>query len=356
MKRVLILTLVLFILSFNYANSQLSKLVKTVKANVQNELAKDKNQNQKTGNDTPKTLPEPAGSCADAQLIMDLGGTLKIDYTEIGITIGDDGRLLVQDRLNSNYYIVKDGVTQGPFSKGDPALADFGITKNGDDRKSLSVKYKNYITKVGDKFLITVMDKKYGPYAQINMFAITKSKEKFAASVTENVPVTEDKAKKMEEAMKNAKTDQEKMNLSMQFAMEMQSQMMNNGGTSSILPKFITNIPGAVYDPAASSGATFNGNLKYDDILLSSYDKIMDLKGNSIMSITPGSINPDEFYISSDNSNYASYSYGTITFKNKTTLTDVFNPHWLKVNGKVYLAYMYYSPKRNSIMQCKLPF
>lgn len=351
MKKSLVFSLVLFLLCANYTNAQVSKFVKNVKNNVQKDIVGDQNKN--SGN---KTLPEPASACADAQLIFDLGGKLKLDYSEIGITTNDDGRILVQDRVNSNYYIVKDGVTQGPYAFGDPALVDFGVTKDSDEGKSILVRYKDYITKVGDKYLITVMGKKYGPYAQINMFGVTKTKEKFAASVTENLVVTEDKAKKMEEAMKNAKTDEEKMKLSMEFAQEMQSQMMKNGGANSIQPKFITNIPGAVYDPLKSPGATFNGNLKYDDILLASYDKIMDLNGNLIMSITPGSINPDEFYISSDNSNFASYAYGTITFKNKSTLPDVFNPHWIKADGKLYLAYMYYSPKRNSIMQCKIPF
>jgi hypothetical protein len=28
----------------------------------------------------------------------------------------------------------------------------------------------------------------------------------------------------------------------------------------------------------------------------------------------------------------------------------------VKIDGKVFLAYMYYSPKKNSIMQCKIPF
>ena len=37
-------------------------------------------------------------------------------------------------------------------------------------------------------------------------------------------------------------------------------------------------------------------------------------------------------------------------------MSDLFNPHLVKVGGQVYIAYMYYSPKRNSLMQCKIPF
>ena len=112
------------------------------------------------------------------------------------------------------------------------------------------------------------MGKNYGPFAQISQFVVPASRDKFVAIVTESVPVTEDRAKKMEEAMKNAKTDEEKMNLSMQYAQEMQSQMMKNGGPNSMLPKFITNIPGATYDQVQTMGAQFNGNFKYDEILL----------------------------------------------------------------------------------------
>ncbi|MBA4321488.1 MAG: hypothetical protein C0408_01590 [Odoribacter sp.] len=328
----------------------MSKFVKNVRNNVQKELIGDKNQDTGT-----KALPEPASACEQAVLILDLGGKLKVDYTEIGITTSDDGRILVQDFVNSKYYIVKDGVTQGPYSSGDPLLEPFGVSKSGDAGKDLFVRYKENISKTGDKYLITISGKKYGPYAQIMQFATTKSRDKFAAVIIENVSVSENNAKKMDAAYKNAKTDEEKMNLAMQFAQEMQANI-GNADPESFLPRFITNIPGATYDPMKNAGGQFSGSFKYDDILVYTYNKIMDLKGNSILSIDQEIFGKDDFFISSDNSNYASYSYGTITFKNKSTLPEVFNPHWLKADGKVYLAYMYYSPKRNAIMQCKIPF
>jgi hypothetical protein len=350
MKKTIFLTLVLCILCVNYNNAQLSKFVKNVKNNVQKDLLGGKDQNS-----GKKTLPEPASACTDAQLIVDLGGKLQVDYSEIGITSSDDGRILLQDIVNSNYYIVKDGVTQGPYKESDPIVKGFKII-NDKGSKDLLLKYQAYITKSGDKFLISFMGKQYGPFAQISQFVVARSRDKFVAIVTESLPVTEDAAKKMEEAMKNAKTDQEKYDLSMQYAQEMGSQMMKNGGPNSMLPKFITNIPGATYDPIKTLGAQFDGNFKYDEILLSSYDKIMDLKGKTIFTINQGSYNPDALYISSDNSRYAIFSFGTLTFNDKSTLPDVFNPHWLKADGKIYLAYMYYSPRRNSIMQCKIPF
>jgi hypothetical protein len=347
MKKAFFASLLLFLFSVNYTNAQLSKFVKNVKNNVQKELLGGSNSN--------KPQPEPASACADAILILDLGGKFKLDYSEISITYGDDGRLLIQDRTTGNYYIARDGQTQGPYIAGNPALAPLGIAREGDGGKDLYGKYSQYINKTGDKYLITFMGKKYGPYAMISNFAVSQSKEKFAATVTENVIVTEDKSKKMEAAMKKAKTDEEKMNLSIQFAQEMQADM-GSSKQESFLPTFITNMPGVTFDPMKTIGGQFSGYFKYDDILLFSYDKIMDLKGKTLFPFDPGTITVDNVFINTDNSRYAIYSYGTLTFSDKSTLAEVFNPHWIKTDGKVYLAYMYYSPKRNAIMQCKILF
>ena len=347
MKRFLLI-MVFFLMFFNGTDAQLSKFVKNVKNTVQKDLLGDKS-------GSAKTMPEPACACSDALLVFELGGKLKLDYSEIGITTGDDGRILVQDMAGSKYYIVKDGVTQGPYSSDDPAIAAFGVTRSGDAGKDLIIRYKEYISKSGEKYIITFAGKKYGPYAQIMQFGVTRLRDKFAAVVIENVAVSESNAKKMDEAYKKAKTDEEKMNLAMQFAQEMQSGVANTD-PQSFSPSFISNIPGAIYDPVKYLGGQFSGNFKYDDLLIYNYNKIVDFKGNTIMTLDPGSFSPDNFYISSDNSNYASFSYGTLTFKDKSKMAEVFNPHWLKEEGKVYLAYMYYSPKRNSIMQCKLLF
>jgi hypothetical protein len=350
MKKTFFFLLVVFFLSDIYSGAQLSKFVKNVSKSVQKDLTGDQNKNS-----GKKALPEPASACDQAELILDLGGKLKVDYSEISITSADDGSILVQEYNSGNYYIAKDGVVQGPFKKEDPKIQAFGIIDEKSGSSDFLIKYRQYITKSGEKFLITFLGKKYGPYALINMFAVSKSKEKFAASVTENVAVTEDKAKKMEAAMKNAKTDEEKINLSIQFARDMQSDM-GNVTQESYIPKFITNIEGATYDPMKSIGGQFSGDFKYDDILLYNYDKIMDFKGNTIYSGDHNAIDPQGFFINTDNTRTASYNYGTLTFNDKTTLPEVFNPHWVKTDGKVFLAYMYYSPKRNAIMQCKIAF
>lgn len=346
MKKVLFLTLVLFLFFVNYTDAQLSKFVKNVSKSVQNDLFGDKSNSN-------KTLPEPPGACSDATLIVDFGGNLKLDYSEISITSSDDGSVLIQDINTGNYSIAKDGVIRGPYSKEDPVIKGFGIRPDG--VMDFLVRYKEYISKSGDKYLITFMGKKYGPYARIDNLIVTKSKDKFAAIVVENEIVTEDQAKKFEAAVKNAKTDEEKMNLSMQYAQMVQANM-GNSGASSVTPKFITNIEGTTYDPMEKIGAQLSGSSKYDDIFLVAYDKIFDLKGKTIFNVGLNTLDPSAFFINSDNTRYASYSYGTLTYNDKSTLAEIFNPHWLKEDGKVYLAYMYYSPKKNAIMQCKIPF
>jgi hypothetical protein len=299
--------------------------------------------------------PEPKCACDQPELILDLTGKLQIDYTELDISTMDDGSILLKDKLSGKFFIAKDAVTKGPYSEGDPEVAAFSnSTKEETGGNTLLVRYKDYLTKTGDKFLITFSGKKYGPYGQINNFVVTKSKDKFAALVVENVIATEDQGKMMDEAIKNAKTDQERMELAMKYSQEMQQKMMSGGGPTSILPKFVTNITGTTYDP--STGGTFNGDMKYDDILVTRYDGITDLKGNKVIAIKPEYAGSKNIFVNSSNTKYVVEGYGTLTFSDNTTLSDLFNPRLMKVDGKVYLAYMYFSPKRNAIMQCKMLF
>jgi hypothetical protein len=159
----------------------------------------------------------------------------------------------------------------------------------------------------------------------------------------------------MEAAMKNAKTDQEKMDLSMKFSQEMAQNMQKAGGAEGILPKLITNIPGAKLDLIQSRG-NLNNSIKYDDILIPTYDKIIDLSGKELLTIKPEAGASEKLFLNSSNTKYAYYNYGTLTFGDGTSLPDLFNAHLIKSNGAVSIAYMYYSPKSNAIMQCKIPF
>jgi hypothetical protein len=326
-------------------------LLKKVTNSVTNQVAAKP---AATQNNKPNQ-PEPSCACDQAELIFDLSGKLQLNYTEINISILDDGSILIKDRNTGKYYVSKNGVTKGPYSEGDAEIASFVKTEEKDNSiNSLLVTYKDYLSRSGDKYLIKFNGKSYGPYAQINSFVVPRSKDKFAAVVVENIAVTNDQGKKLEEAMKNAKTDQERMELAMKFSQEMSSKMMQGGGPSSMLAKLITNVEASKFDPNA--GGTLNGEMKYDDILIVGFYGTTDLKGNKVIAIKPEHSGAGQVFVNTNNTKYAAYNYGTLNFSDGTTMADLFNPHLMKTDGKVFLAYMYYSPKRNAIMRCRIPF
>ncbi len=337
-------------LVFHPANAQ-SGFLKKVTRNVTDEILGKSSAEKKT------EQPEPACACSDAELVIDLSGNLKLDYKEISISIKDDGSILVKDRITSKYYVIKDGVTNGPYGEGDPMVTGFEkMDENENSKEDIPLRYKDYIKKTGDKYTIQFGGKSYGPYAILNQFAVSSSKDRFAAFATETVAMTEDEGKKMEQAIKNAKSDQERMDLSMQYAQQMQQKMMQGGGPSSLAPKLVTNIPNATFDPMQSVGGMLNGKVKYGDIVMIAYDKIIDMQGKTILTLKQDAVGSEYLFVSSASSKYAWYKYGTLSFSDSAPLAELFNPHLLKTDGKIYLAYMYYSPKRNAIMQCKVVF
>jgi hypothetical protein len=354
MKKLMLVLLTFCMLSLFQVEGQkglLNKVSKSVSSVSNDVLGKPEK------SDKVKTRPEPP--CANDQAIvaMDLGGNLQLDYKELTISILSDGRILAQAHGGNEYYVAKDGATSGPFKAGDPQISDF-VPRDENDKSNNNpvILFKPYVTKSGDKFVINFGGKKYGPYARIDNFVVSSSKDKFAAMATENVVMTENQGKSMEEAMKNAKTDQERMDLAMQYAQMMQENM-GDGGANSIMAKLISNVPNANYDPMKMPNATLNNEIKYDDILLTTYDnKIYDLQGNLIFTLKPSQGEVQKIFVNSDNTKYATFGYGTLTFSNKTTLTELFNPSLAKADGKVWLSYMYYSPNHNAIMKHKIPF
>ncbi len=351
MKRSLLVILAVFFFAGTIVNAQ--GLLKKVGKAMTDELL-----GTKTSTATKKTdQPEPNSACNNAELVMDMGGKLQLDYKELTISISNDGRVLAKHVGSDEYYIVKNGVTEGPYKGDDPRVKSFEITSEEvpEGVDAWTYKYKQYISRKDNKYLITFGGKTYGPYGQIQNFAVTMSKDKFAALVIENVVVTEDQGKAMDEAMKNAKTDQEKMDLALKYSAEMQQRIMQGGGPESMVPKLVTNIEGISYDWTNNMGGSLNSNMKYDEILMTRGSDIKDLKGNTIHTVTPEEGGAD-FFISTDNSKYAWHQYGTLNISDKTSLSELFNPRLVKAEGKIYLAYMYYSPKKNSILQCKIPF
>jgi hypothetical protein len=351
MKKAILLSLAISCIIGNNLNAQGGFLKKVTNSVSKEVLGKPETAAK------PKAEPEPSCASDQAAKIMDLGGKLEIDYNELSISVLNDGRILAQAHGSDEYYVAKDGVTSGPYKAGDPQIADF-VPKEIDDKSEAGfiAKYKPYISKSGDKYLITFAGKKYGPYARIDNFTVSKSKDKFAAMATETIVLTEDQGKKMEEAMKNAKSDQERMDLAMEYSQQMQQAITSGGGPESMQAKLVTNIPNAKYDLLKSAGGNLNGNLKYDDILIFAYDKIIDLQMNVVLTLKQEAIGAHNLFVNTNNTKYAFYNSGTLTFSDNSTLTDLFNPYLVKAEGKVFLSYMYYSPKNNAVMQHKIPF
>jgi len=256
--------------------------------------------------------PEPACACDQPELIVNLSGKLKLDYKELNVCTMDDGSVLLVDRNTDDYYVAKEGVIQGPYKQEDPRVAGFSdCYLESEEMSNILPRYKGILSKSGDKFLITMGGKTYGPFIDIYDFTVSRSRDKFAV-----------------------------------FAASKEGEM----------PKLITNIPNATFDIVNSFGTSFCGNIKYDEILILTENAVMNLQGKTLFNIKPEMSGCDRLFINTSNSRYAYYDFGILTFSDGKSLPGCFNPHLLKSGSAIYLAYMYYSPKRNAIMQCKIPF
>jgi len=255
---------------------------------------------------------EPKSACAQPEFIFSLGGKLQLDYKELNVCTMPDGSLLLQDRNTDKYYIVNAGVTSGPYEEGDPKLMGFeNCYMDGTNEDEQLLRYKGILSKTGGKYLITFKGKNYGPYTEIYGFMVTLSKEKFAV-----------------------------------LAADKEGE----------IPKLATNIPNATFDIARTLNVGMDATIKYDDIVLVGETKIMDLQGKTIFAVDSVINFSENFFMNQANTKYAWYDYGALTFNDGKFLPDCFNPHFVKSGGTVYLAYMYYSPVKNAILQCKVPF
>ena len=254
--------------------------------------------------------PEPACACAQPEFIVELGGKLKLNYKEVNICTMDDGSVLLQDRETDNYYIVKEGITQGPYKEEDPRIAGYSNCYMASiDINVLLLRYKGIMNRSGDKYMITFGGKSYGPFLEIADFVVTGSREKFAA-----------------------------------IAYVKDGEM----------PKLITNVPNASFDVVNTPGAWMTASIKYDEIVVMIENKILNLQGKTLYNIKPEM--SGDLFINTSNTRSAYYDGDALVLSDNTTLPGLFNPHLMRTGGTVYLAYMYYSPKRKAIMQCKIPF
>jgi hypothetical protein len=255
---------------------------------------------------------EPKCACDQPEFILSLGGKLKIDYKEMNICNMPDGSLLLQDRNADKYYILSTGITSGPYESGDPKLMAFENCYMGSTNpEDQLLRYKGILSKSGEKYLITFKGKSYGPYAEIYEFIVSLSKEKFVVLA--------------------AKQEGE-------------------------IPSLVSNIPNATFDVTNDMNLGMDGSIKYDDIVVVGETKITDLQGKTIFSVDSLIYSTEGLFLNQTNTRYAWYNYGTLYFNNGRSLPDCFNPHFVKIGGTEYLAYMYYSPVKNAIMQCKVPF
>lgn len=255
---------------------------------------------------------EPACACEQPELVVNLVGKLKLDYKELNVCTMDDGSVLLVDRNTDDYYITKGGVIQGPFRQDDPRVAGFSnCYLESKDMNDLLPRYKGILSKSGDKYMITMGGKTYGPFIDMYDFTVSRSRDKFVVVA--------------------ASKDGE-------------------------MPKLVTNIPNVTFNIVNTMNAGLCGGIKYDEILVVTEDRILNLQGKTLFNIKPEMTACEQLFINSSNTRYAYYDFGTLVFSDGKSLPDCFNPHLLKSGSTIYLGYMYYSPKRNAIMQCKIPF
>lgn len=357
MKKSVVFPMLVVFLTLSYtANAQLGGLVKKVKNNTVDKVLGDPQQGQQADKKTVKKDPDCA--CKDAKLIFGFSDSLKIDYKEYAFSVANDGQILISDKIKGEYYIADHGKLHGPYDKSDPLVKQFELPEsNGEQAKieDLMAQYKGIIVPSGEKYAIKFNGKTYGPYAVINSFMQNHSGTKFAAMVTKDVMMSEAQGKILEEKSKNAKTQEEQMQLAMEMSQQMQQTMMANGGTMDITPKLVTNIPGAQTDMVVPG--SFSAKVKFDEIVLTGYDKISDLTGKTLITLDPAKVRSfNGLWLSSDNSRLATFSDGTLSIGDDKVYTEVFCPYVAKFDGKVNLTYMYFSPENNAIMQCRLPF
>lgn len=357
MKKSFIFTLILLLFcSITYdANAQLGGLMNKAKNKLVDKALGNSNSKQDL-----KVADDPLCACSDATIAFKFAEGLKINYKEATFSVSDDGTLLIFDMVNRKYYTSKNGVLQGPYQADDPIVRQFDLPEEEKEMQQgidvLLARYKEFVVPSGEKYTINFGGKTYGPFAVIQSFVLNHSKTKFAAMVASDVVMTEAQGKKMELEAKNAKTDQEKMQLAMKMSQQMQQRMMAGGGPIDVVPKLVSNIPDVKSDLALGSNIT--GKVKFDDIVNVAFDKITDLTGKTLITYDPqkGYASSNGFWLSSDNSRVATYNYGLLTLSDGKEFSEVFCPYIMKDAGKVYLTYMYFSPKNNAVMHCRLPF
>jgi len=346
MRTLKIILLIMIAMTLNLTvSAQFGGLMNKIKKEVANKVL-----------GTSGDVKDPACATDDAIVIYKFAKDEKIAINEITFCHTDKGALLIQHKQLKDYYVIKDGKQSGPYKEGDPSLNEFGSCSEGvQGTDDLTVKFNGYIFKQGERFVIRFDGKTYGPYDQITSFAINDSHTKFVAAVFEKMLKESDfgDMSKFEKQIENAKSDAEKTQLALQMSQNLSAAMMQKGGIDAT-PRVVSNIPDISWNPLLS---ILRSDIKYNDIVAATMDKITDMKGNPLYTYKSTEIGRfEKFWLNSDNSRWAGYSNGKITFSDGKETNEVFSPYLDQFDGKVFLTYMYFSPVKEAIMQVRIPF
>jgi hypothetical protein len=355
MKRTFLLSIVFLLAgALNYSSqAQLGGLLNRVKNKVV-----DKALGNDTGSKSGNQAKEPECASVNDKVVFEFDKGYKVDMSEITVCI-QYGNILLFSKLTGKYFVKKrnSDSPEGPYEADNPEVTRFNCdTKvSSNDKKDFSIIYPEFVSRAGEKFIIKFGGKTYGPYAVIATFVVSDLKTKFVAQVIPDLIMSEKEGREFDKEGKNA--DNMTMEQKMAFAKKVQDQMMQkamSGNPMDFQMKVISNM-----NINSSLGLTviYSSAIKYDEIVCVGSGQIMDLSGKTIFTYDMQKVNPsDGFWLNSENTRYVTYSYGLLTFSDGKECREVFSPWLIKEDGKVYLNYLYFSPKHNAIMQISNPF
>jgi hypothetical protein len=342
--RIILLILVASTLDMT-VSAQLGGLMNKIKKEVANKVL-----------GTSGDVKDPACATNDAVVIYKFARDEKIAMNEVSFCHTSKGAILIQNKMSKAYYVIMNGKQSGPFPDGDPALNEFGYcSQRMQDTDDVTVKYNGFVFRQGDRYVIRFAGKTYGPYDQILSFTVSSLQDKFVASVYEKMLKESDLGdmSKFEKEIENAKTDAERTQLAMQMSQKVSAAMIQKGGMSTG-PQVVSNIPDVNWNPLL---CTTNSDIKFNDIVEVTMSDIKDIRGNDLYTFKSNEIGLyEKFWLNNDNSQWAGYSNGKITFSGGKEINEVFSPYIDQFDGKTFLTYMYFSPVKEAIMQVRIPF